>query len=300
MALISVAWVAGRKHAARHHREVADDAAARDLYDRYLCDVDALTQAYLLQAPSDTEWLTAITAKDSTAGGTMPNSVGDLARRVGLDVRYYPLDQGPDSARRYQQAEQLYDACRRLINSVSEQPGSRIEVVNSFVEIGHQAGDDQVEAASRRYLATLDKKIGRVPYATIIQLYPNDLAQLHRKSIAKLIAANYLEHYQKIVKASEASHGERPTHVDAVPAKYPISFVLAHNATDSEFGGSLILHMTEHVHNDSVQLTGVWIITDPGGIMTRTFMEWFAELGRSPIRYRLKSGNLDPNGELVL
>jgi hypothetical protein len=231
------------------------------------------------------------------------HGMGDLARRVGLDVQYYPLDPGPDSGRRHHQAEQLYGACGRVINSVSEQPGSRIDAVNSFVEIGYQAGDEQVEAASRRYLTALDKKIGRVPYTRIIQLFAKDLAQLPRGSIAELIAINYLKHYQKIVKASETSHGEKLAFVEAVLARYPMSFVLVHNATDSEFGGSLIWQMHEHVHNhrpDSVQLTGVWIIKDPGGIITRTFMGWFVELGRSPIRYRLKSANLDPNGESII
>lgn len=233
----------------------------------------------------------------------MRHSMGDLAKRVGLDVQYYPLDPGPDSIR-HQQAEQLYTACARLINSVSEQPGSRINAVNSFVEIGHQAGDDKVEAASHRYLAALDKKIGRVQYTRLIQLPPDDLEQLQLpgKSAVKLIAANYLEHYQKIVKASETSHGGALAYVEAVLAKYPISWLLAHKATDSEFGGSLILQMNEHVHNDrpdSVQLAGVWIIKDPGGIMTRTFIGMFVELARSSSRYRLKSGNLDPNGELI-
>jgi hypothetical protein len=243
----------------------------------------------------------SITRMDRLAAD-MQRNIGNLADRVGLAVQYYPLDPGPESAHRHQQGTQLYGACAQLIDSVSEQPGSWIVAVNSFVEIWGQAGDDQVEAASRRYLATFDKKIGRVQYTRIIQLSPNDLEQLPGKSIAKLIAPNYLEHYQKIVKASETSRGDKLAYVEAVLAKYPISFVLVHDATDSESGGSLIFQMNEHVHNgrpDSVQLTGVWIIKDPNGIMTRTFKDWFVELDRDPARHRLKSGNLDPNGELI-
>ena len=54
------AWVAVRRHTARLAREAIDDAAARDLYGRYLCEVEALTQEYLLRASPDEEWLAGI------------------------------------------------------------------------------------------------------------------------------------------------------------------------------------------------------------------------------------------------
>jgi hypothetical protein len=103
------------------------------------------------------------------------------------------------------------------------------------------------------------------------------------------------------VDASENSHGEKPAIVDAVLAKYPISFVLAHDANDSELGGSLIWQMHEHLHNErahSVQLTGVFIVRDPGGIITKTFIDWFWELNKSQYRYRLKRANLDPSNSI--
>ena len=64
--LFTVAWTAGRKYIARRDHE-ADNTAARDLYDRYLCDVEAITQAYLFQAPSDAEWLAEISARACTS-----------------------------------------------------------------------------------------------------------------------------------------------------------------------------------------------------------------------------------------
>jgi hypothetical protein len=242
-------------------------------------------------------------AKMDELAQAMRHSMDDMTKRAGLDAQYYPLDPGLTSDQRHQQAELLYGACARVIHSVSEQPGSRIDAVNSVVEIGLQAGDHLADAASRRYLATLDKKIGRVRYTRIIQLFANDRGQLPRGSIAKFIADNYLKHYQNIVTASETSHGQKLAFVEAVMARYPMPFVLAHDATDGEFGGSVIWQMHEHVPGDrpdSVKLTGVWIIKDPGGVMTRTFTDWFVELDRSPVRYRLTSGNLDPDGELIL
>jgi cell division protein FtsZ len=51
VACASVGW-----HHARRRWE-ADNAVACDLFNRYLADVEALTQAYLLQAPPDEGWL---------------------------------------------------------------------------------------------------------------------------------------------------------------------------------------------------------------------------------------------------
>lgn len=60
VALASVAWLTARMRRPRRAREIADDAETRELYGRYLADVEALTHAYLLQAPSDQEWLAKI------------------------------------------------------------------------------------------------------------------------------------------------------------------------------------------------------------------------------------------------
>src|ERR1700735_5523255 len=77
------------------------------------------------------------------------NRVDELSNRLGLSIEYYRLDPGPRTSKRDQQARELYAACIRVINSVSERAGSQIIAVNSFVEIGHQPGDGNAEAASR-------------------------------------------------------------------------------------------------------------------------------------------------------
>lgn len=225
------------------------------------------------------------------------NRTDDLANRLGLSIEYFRLDPGPHSAKRDQQAQELYAACIRLINSLSDRPGSQIIAVNSFVEIGNQPGDSHVEAASRRYLAALDSKVGRIPYQRVVQLSDEDLARLPNGSIGDLIAANYRQHYQNIVSAGDNSHGQKPATVDAVRAKYPISFVVLHDAGDNESGGRLIWQMHEHVydsksHDSSMQLTGVFIIRDPEGVIVQTFMEWFGELTKSQDRWRLRNQNL--------
>jgi hypothetical protein len=70
--MISVAWVLPRKRAVRMDREAAEDAAIRDLYDHYMNGVDSLTQAYLLQAPSDEEWLARIRDQAAAAARERP------------------------------------------------------------------------------------------------------------------------------------------------------------------------------------------------------------------------------------
>ncbi|HYW84794.1 MAG TPA: hypothetical protein VFB30_16135, partial [Spirochaetia bacterium] len=57
VAAVSVTWIVARKRAARREREAAD------LYRQYFAGVKAFTQAYLLQAPSDEEWLAGIKPK---------------------------------------------------------------------------------------------------------------------------------------------------------------------------------------------------------------------------------------------
>jgi hypothetical protein len=233
-------------------------------------------------------------------------SVGELKSRAGLSITYYRLDPGLDSPDRNRQAAELYSACIRVIDSVLEDGNSQICAVNSFVEIGGQAGDRYVEAESRRYLKTLEKKLGLVSYHRIIQLADYDLRRLPDGSIGDLIAPNYRDHYRAIVKAGGNSAGRRAAIVDAVRATYPISFVVVQNPQDGEFGGRLIWQMNEHVqsdvaHPDSVQLTGVFIVIDPDGVMIKTFIEWFEELKRAyPHRLTIRNLEVDvaaPGGE---
>jgi hypothetical protein len=228
-------------------------------------------------------------------------SVSELKSRAGLSIDYYRLDQGLQSSERDRQAGAMYSACIHVIESAQEDGNSRIFAVNSFVEIGGQPGDGQVEIESRRYLKTLEKKLGLVSYHRIIQLADYDLNRLPEGSIGDLIAPNYREHYRAIVKAGGNSPGRRAAIVDAVPAKYPISFVIVQNPQDGEFGGRLIWQMNEHVqrnatHPDSVRITGVFIVRDPEGIMLRTFVEWFEELKKAN-PYRLTVRNLDADLE---
>lgn len=56
------------ERAARREYETAGEAMARDLYDRYQRDVEALTRAYLLRAAPDEEWLATLKTAAATPG----------------------------------------------------------------------------------------------------------------------------------------------------------------------------------------------------------------------------------------
>jgi len=64
-------------------------------------------------------------------------------------------------------------------------------------------------------------------------------------------------------------------------------------------GGRLIWQMNEHLqtgaaHPDSVEITGVFIVSDPEGVMTKTFFEWFEELKKaSPHRLTVHNLQVD-------
>jgi hypothetical protein len=92
MLLIVIAVLAGvicsmtgfvaRRHAVRLEREIADDAAIRDLYDHYRTGIDALTQAYLPDGPSDEEWLDGIRARASAPGGAQQTEPFQVRRSI--------------------------------------------------------------------------------------------------------------------------------------------------------------------------------------------------------------------------
>jgi hypothetical protein len=222
----------------------------------------------------------------------------ELEQKSRFSIRYYPLDPGPDTAKRDIQAERLYAEARRVIEYAAAEDGqSRILAVNSFVEIGGQAGDDHVMQLSRDYLHAIDRVLGKVSYHRIIQLPAADLGLLPHGSIAPIVAANYREHYRNILEPSGNSRGQEAALLEAVPARYPTSYLLVQNKEDLPYGGRLIWQMHEHVDSgergDEVQLTGLFVVVDPRGLMLRTFVEWFQELRKLTPTHRLTLQNLE-------
>lgn len=245
-----------------------------------------LSQTVADKASTQATWLTVILIFSLIVAiailASLRGSVEELTRRAGLSVQYYPLDSGKHSPERDEKARALYAAARMVIESAHEDDDTRIYAVNSFVEIGIQPGDAHVKDHSLRYLDSLNRKLGKVTYHRIVQLSEDDMNRLERQpdeSIAKLVAENYLAHYREIVKAGQQG---KEAVLEAVLAKYPTSFVLVQNAADGKYGGRLIWQMHQHVdgqeRKDIVELTGIYIVNDPDGILVGTFVRWFNDL----------------------
>mgnify|MGYP006330551295 FL=1 len=261
--------------------------------------IGTVGQAAGVRLWSDWQWLTGtlILFLFVTAGmlTSLKGSVGRLNDRAALSIDYYPLAPHGDPDKRRRQAQALYGAARGVIER-AKPDGARILAVNSFVEVGGENADDQVEEQASKYLQELDRRIGKVHYHRIVQLARADLDRLPGGSISDLISDTYLPHYRNMVAPAKPTADE-PTMLEATAAKYPTSFVIVKNREDTRYGGRLIWQMHQHVPDleraDKVQLTGVYIVVDPDAVMIGTFVKWFNELTGGERRVPLSLANLN-------
>jgi uncharacterized protein len=219
--------------------------------------------------------------------------IDDLHRRQRLSVEYYPGGSGASG-------QAVYAAAAGIIEKATG-PDCRIMAVNSFVEVFADSTDEAAEADRSSYLRSIEAKLGQVHYHRIIQLNARDRDALSRIRIGDVISKNYGEHYRKVVEfvqptRSIAGRGaDVTTLLEAVPARYPMSFVLI----TTPDGSYLIWQMNEHVphsqesnghltDDDKVRLAGVFIISDPDEEITTHFERWFNELANSVERTTVK------------
>jgi uncharacterized protein len=210
--------------------------------------------------------------------------IEDLHRRQRLSVEYFTGGRGASG-------QALYRAAAALIDK-AEGPDCEIMAVNSFVEVFADSTDPAEESDRTSYLRTIESKFGKINYHRILQLNARDRDALSRIRIGDVISKNYGEHYESIVEYVNKSRpgvGTRVTTLlDAVPAKYPTSFVLIKTPE----GSHLIWQMNEHVphspnasnhpiEEEKVRLAGVFIISDPDEQITQYFEQWFKELANS-------------------
>lgn len=212
--------------------------------------------------------------------------IEELHRRQRLSVEYFAGGSGTSG-------HAVYRAAQGLVDKASG-PDCTIMAVNSFVEVFADSTDQAEESDRTSYLRTIESRLGQTNYHRILQLNARDRDALSRIKIGDVISKNYGEHYEKIVEhvQKQRSHtglgAKVVTQLDAVPARYPISFVLLKTPE----GSYLIWQMNEHIphspdinnhpiEEEKVRLAGVFIISDPDEQITQYFERWFNELANS-------------------
>jgi ketosteroid isomerase-like protein len=223
--------------------------------------------------------------------------IEELHRRQLLSVEYFAGGSGISG-------QAVYRAATALVDKASG-PDCQIMAVNSFVEVFADSTDPAEESDRTSYLRAIESKLGQTNYHRILQLNARDRDALSRIRIGDVISKNYGEHYQRIVdsvrkpRPRAALRGSVVTRLDAVPARYPTSFVLIKTPD----GSHLIWQMNEHVPHDpaangypieeeKVRLAGVFIISDPDEQITQYFERWFNELASSEERTAITSEQL--------
>ncbi|MEU6143818.1 hypothetical protein ABZ848_26155 [Streptomyces sp. NPDC047081] len=214
----------------------------------------------------------------------MDESFDEFRDQTGASIKYYPARHGPE-AKHLKQAEMLYTKAGEVIDTARE--GDEILAVNSFVEVFHQRSDPAIERLQEEYLRRIENRLRRgAAYHRLVQLPSLDVLDRSSVFLSDSIEPSYLEHYRRIIGLQSDAPGQGVS-LDAVTAKYPISFVVVKRRnTDGGTGGSIIWQVNEHIpvnglpESANFQLTGIAIVKDSRGDVVRHFLDWFKELQR--------------------
>lgn len=212
----------------------------------------------------------------------LDESFDEFRDRTGAYIKYLPARRGPES-HHLQQAEALYRKAGEVIDKAQE--GDEILAVNSFVEVFHQRSDPAVERLQEEYLQRIENRfLGGVSYHRLIQLPSLDVLDRPAVFLADSVEPSYLRHYRRIIGLKTDAPGQGVS-LDAVTAKYPMSFVVVKRKnTERNTGGTIILQVNEHIPVNGIpetahfQLTGIHIIEDTKGDVVNHYLDWFKEL----------------------
>lgn len=184
--------------------------------------------------------------------------------RGNIDVQFLPCDTS-------ESAESAYDTVRRAIENAPDGDGTRVMVLNSFLEAIHEPSELANSARIRYYEALLKKSIS---YTRILQT-----TDTGRIDLAKTIREGYSQHYQRMIDRIGGSD-----RIDArlAPAIYPFSFVLM----DVEHGPSKLFWQIDQYTSDKegavvFKVYGYIAITDPNRVITRHFYRFFETVQRA-------------------
>jgi hypothetical protein len=210
------------------------------------------------------------------------SSVDQLSRKAAFSIDYY-------KARNAREIRELHQAARRVIERAP--PDAEIFAVNSYVEVFRESNDPAFADSQRDYLRSYEKRFDAFKrYHRLIQVN-NGRTDDSKTSLGDRLAPAYLEHYRAMAGHAE-SNLEQKIKLWRAAALLPTSFVVVKNGN----GGDIIWQMN---HQDSrlgvpeaERMEGVFIVTDPDGLLVQNFIDWYIMLDASSTRTAIKTADL--------
>jgi hypothetical protein len=193
--------------------------------------------------------------------------IDDLHKRSKLAVDYYrtPTD--------------ALTAAQRLVESLQEDASLR--VVNSFVEADTSAN----KSVRRLWYGSIEERLGRIHYHRVIQLAERDVRGTSGRSLYQFVSAVYADHFRNtLLIRRDLKNSRHITRIDAVPARYPITFGIFQNPGSAP-GGTLYFQVNEYAPTDDDtvvwSVAGAFVIRDPDGQLVPHFESLFTTLANS-------------------
>jgi hypothetical protein len=200
-----------------------------------------------------------------------------LVARMGIEVRYYPIPANDGERALFRKFSQVnaWDAALDAIDGVTS---TESVIVVRYMRMG-PAGDEQTEAARKRYLSSLEQLMRRVMVYQILQIPPDEWESTQTIGLEHLLHPAMLDHLRAAAHVGEATTDHRGgCQVDMVKALYPISFVLIHNPQDRNRGRVLWEMVKHEADRGGFVSCGLFIIDDATGVIIETFLNWSREL----------------------
>lgn len=195
-------------------------------------------------------------------------SVDQLSRKAGFSINYYP-------ARNKQEAGELHLAARRVIERAPS--NAEIFAVNSYVEVFRESNDPAVADSQRDYLRSYKRQFHELAmYHRLIQV-KNGQGGTDETNLGDRLAPAYLEHYRDMAEHAERNRDGK-IKLERVAARLPTSFVVVRSGT----GGEIIWQINHHDPGlgvpDAERMQGIFIVSDPDGLLVPNFVDWFMAL----------------------
>jgi hypothetical protein len=195
----------------------------------------------------------------------MSRKVDHLVEKASFSIKYHSADE----------ASRLYEFSREMISK--SDLDVEIYAVNSYVEAFKDSNSPEDEDMQRRYLGAFEQRFATMKYHRLIQVRNGGRSA----KLGDLLAPAYRDHYRKMATFAKAQPGSR-VKIEEVPATLPTSFVILKDRNSN--GGRIIWQMNKHNQEvDSAEIErimGVFLITDPDGLLVPCFLQWFEEIDR--------------------